>query len=377
MALADVGVNVWPTQLLNGGASDLFGIGSATFDSVTDRLAYVGMARHTDSIAKIHFTLGGTTLGSTLEVRIESVTNGRPSGTLLAANTNVTIAIADTDDFKWKTAVLTAAASVTPGTLFAVVFVYSSGATPNMQFLVGPAFGTVTSGTFALRLQDTGAGTWVGVANLFCWIVEMTTAGPVFYAGLLPLGAQGSVAYNSGSSPNEKALKFQTKVPRRVIGAKVFTLNTVAGADFAISLWPASSSVDGDALGQAVIDGDMTYSATADGYYEVYFGAPVTLAKDTTYYLGLRADTVNNITLAEWDVDLNGSVANAMNAFPIPADGLIHKASRAWAAGTAGAWTDDASMLPHILLIYDQLDDGAGTGGGGGMRLAGRGGLAA
>jgi hypothetical protein len=362
MALQDIGLMYWPPLQLPGGplASGL-AVGTVTFDSATDRLAWVGRATLTDALETIYLRTGTVTTGCTLDVRVETVTNGRPSGTLWGTNTNASVVVDNADDNVWKTAALTAAASLNVGDEYAIVVVVSSG-TPNMQFAAPPGnLGTYASlAHYPLTLQDTGAGTWASSAAGFEWVVEFATAGVKPVTGLNPNSGAGTIsAFNSGTNPNERALRFQTPVKLRIAGLRVAMFNIAAGADFTYSIWDASGDTDAEALAQAAIDGDFALSTTQDGYVDLWFDVPVTPDLNTTYRAGVRADTANSIALAEFS---NSVVANALLAFP-GVNAEIYLATRQWTAGTAGAWTDTTTTLPLIHLIIDQLDDGVSAGG--------------
>lgn len=361
MALVDIGREIWPVPLIPGGnQSTLLALVALGFDSTTDRLAWVGKAEFTDSLSVIYFRTALVTTGSTLDIRVETVSNGRPTGTLFGTNTNVTVVVADTDDNAWKTATLTAAASLTAGQEFAVVIVNSSG-TPNIQlgaYPAGMAAGQ-SRGQYPLCLQDTGGGTWAGVDG-FEWIFQFSTNGVRPMPGLFPVSGGGTItAYNSGTSPNERALRFQITAPARVVGIRVPILNVAAGGNFTVSLWDATGDVDGEALGQSAFDGDFPLSTTQDGMVDAIFAAPVELAANTTYYMGIRADTANNIGVAELS---NSTVTNAMRAFP-GVNLQTYLATRVWTAGTAGAWTTTTTTLLVAHLLIDQRDDGSGGGG--------------
>lgn len=368
----------WPAPIIGGGALTI-GLGAATltFDSTADRLAWVGTSPITDSITDIYFLMATVTTGSTVDVRIESVSNGRPSGSLLAANTNVTVVIANGDDNVWKTATLTSAASLNMGDEFAIVIVNSSG-TPNMQFVAGSSSWGFSSRNahYPLCLQDTGGGTWAssgvgGTNGGFNWIVDYSSAGIVPMPCLWPVNGNGTItAYNSGTNPDERALRFQVPFKCRVVGARIGMFNGAAGSDFTVSLWPASSTTDSDVLASQVLDGDNTISTTTDGFVDVFFNTAVTLTINTTYYLGVRADTANNIGLGEFTHAGSGQPSGAIVANGVST--ALYLSTRQWTAGSAGAWTDTTSTLPLINLIIDQLDDGASVGGGsGGQRVIG------
>lgn len=362
MALQDIGLMYWPPlQLIGGVAGDALGQSPITFDSATDRLAWVGRSTVADTLTTIYLRTRVVTTGCTIDVRIETVVNGRPSGTLWGTNTNVNVVIDNADDNVWKTATLTAAASLAVGDEFAIVVTVASG-TPNMQFLSNPGGSTnwSISGHYPLRLQDTGAGTWANVGSAFAWVAQFGTAGVSHIVGLTPADTGTITAYNSGTNPDERALRFQVPFKCRATGLRVPMFNIAAGGDFTFSLWDAAGDADGEALGQASIDGDFALSTTQDGYVDLLFDAPVTLDIGTTYYAGVRADTANNIGLGEMS---NTSITDAMLAFP-GVSAQMYLATRQWTAGAAGAWSNTTTTLPLIHLIIDRLDDGVGSGSG-------------
>lgn len=368
MTLQASGHNFWPLRLVTENSATIsLGRSNPTFDSATDRLAYVGVSPISDTISKVYFRTSTVTTGNTMLIQIESVLNGRPNG-IIAAGASGTVVIADTDDNVWKTVTIGTPPSITAGQEFAIVMTNSSG-TPSM--LLGGTVGDSGYSSYSpTSMQDTGAGTWTLLTGL-AWIVEMGTAGVISLPNLTPIENNGTItAFNNTSAPNEYALKFVMPFTCRCIGVSACLFNVAAAGNFTLSLWPASSSVDGDALGQKAMDGDLFFTTTADGYVIVFFTG-VTLTAGTTYYIGLRADTANNI--GHGHVVTPSGITNSMKGFPIV--GTVHQATRTWTAGTAGAWTNAANNLPFMSILYDQLDDGTG-GSGGGMRLAGSGGLA-
>ena len=364
MTMVACGVSQWPRPLWrNGNATSTGAISSITLDSTADQLAWLGMASFTDSLTKIYFRTGTVTTGADVDVRIETVANGRPTGALWAANTNIVVTIADGDDNVWKTATLTAAASLVMGDEFAIV-INSSAGTPNLDLAASNA--TFTGGGIGqypiLLFNSTGTFAVLTIRNLE-WIAEFSSAGVKYVAGLTPVdGAVTLTSYDNATATNERGLRFQVPFKQRCIGARVCVGNVVAGGDFTISLWDAAGDTDAEALGQSVIDGDSVSANTTDGYFEVYWEAPVTLTINTTYYIGVRADTANNITLFECPTAGTGEPATAIKAFPAESTEL-YLATRTWSGGTGSAWTTTTTTMPIIELIFDQLDDGASSGG--------------
>ena len=372
MALVASGLTYWPPPVgLGGPTSASLSDVQFTLDSTTDALAWIGKSYVSDSIATIYFRTGTIPAGGgdTVDVRIETVSNGRPTGTLWSANgtgaaPNITVAIADSDDNVWKTATLTNAAVLIPGDEFAIVIISSAG-TPNILLNAsGPGLAGV-HGHYPLLLQNaTGAYAAPATNGGFQWIVNMTTAGIIYIPGLSPCdGAATLTAFNSGSNPNERALKFQVPFTCRCIGVRAWIANVAAGANFTVSLWDATGDTDAEALAQVTEDGDFALSTTQDGYVEVYFPTAVTLAINTVYYAGVRPDTANSVTVPALTTAGTGQPANSVRAFPGDTAGNQHVATRLWTAGTAGAWTATTTTMPMISLILDQLGDGVSGGG--------------
>lgn len=364
MGLVNVGLFEWPMPEMRDFSENTGQFTTLTLDSTTDCLYWVGKSPITDSIETVYFRTANIPAGGgdTVDVRIETVSNGRRTGTLIGTNTNVTVSVADSDDNVWKTATLTSPASLTAGQEFAIVIASSTG-TPDVRLattaplVVGGGFGH-----YPLIVQN-ASGTDTPVEfGLPEWVVDWATAGIRYIPGLSPIdGSLDTSTFNNASAVHEKALRFRSTVPRRIVGAKCFIGNVSAGANFTISLWDGSGVTDAAALGQASLDGDFPLATNRDGYVTVFFPSPVTIAKDTTYYLGVRADTSNNLSLFCGSVSGSGQPAGCLTAFS-HGSAELYAASRTWSAGTASGWTTDNTLYPFISLLCDQIDDGSGGG---------------
>lgn len=352
----------WPPLLVAGGFGNQTLASSAiVFDSATDRIAWMGKSPRTDSLTTIYFRTGTVTTGCTLDVRIESLSNGKPSGSLLAANTNVNVVVADGDDDVWKTATLTSPASLSVGDNFAIVFAVASG-TPNMNFREVGLTSSPAHGHFPVVLEDPGTGTW-GIGSPFSAFVKFNAAGVAPLTALYPAEGNGVVTgYNSTTNPDERAMRFQVPFKCRVAGIRGLPFNVAAGADFTLSLWDENGDTDAEALGQVSFDGNFAVTTTQEGYVDALFASPVTLEPNTTYYIGQRADTANNVSFAHY-VTAPG-ITDAIKAFP-GANGETYLATRQWTSGTAGAWTETTTAWPLIHLIIDQIDDGSSSSASG------------
>ena len=367
MTMVNCGVFEWPRSEFIPGVNSTGGSAAVlSLDSTTDMLAWVGEFPITDNITKVYFRTGAIPPGGgdTVDVRIETVTNGKPSGTLWATDTNAAVAIDDTDDNLWKTATLTAAASGTLGDRVAIVIRSSSGS-PNINLLGTTAVTQGAAGMHPTLVQNsTGADAVITDPMQLEWIVEFSSAGIRYMPGLSPLSDSLTLtAFNSGSSPNARALRFQVPFKCRAVGARIMLGNFAAGSNFTVSLFDATGDTDAEALAQCALDGDFAPSTTADGQVEVWFDDRPTLSAATTYYVEVRPDTANSLTLFEVPTGGTGAPANAIKCFSHQSTEL-YLATRTWTAGTAGAWSTSTTVYPGIQLLIDQVDDGAGSGGG-------------
>lgn len=360
-----VGLNEWPRHEMKDSSANLGGaVASVTLDSTTDCLYWVGKSPITDSLSVVYFRTGNIVAagGDTVDVRIETVANGRRTGTLWGTNTNVTVVIADSDDSVWKTATLTAAASLTEGDEFAIVIASSAG-TPAITLSIAPnGVSAGGYGQYPIIVNNLTGSDAVVIDTIPEWIVAFTTAGIKSMIGLSPIdGSLTLTAFNNASATHEEALRFKSTVPRRAVGMRLFLGNIAAGANFTASLWDATGATDAAALAQVSVDGDFPSATTVDGYVDLFFDTKVTIDKDTVYYLGVRPDTANSITIYKATTAGTGQPAGSIKAFSHESTDL-YLATRTWSAGTASAWTTTTTTYPFISLLYDQLDDGAGAG---------------
>jgi hypothetical protein len=348
-----------------------FSMGTLTFDGANDRIGVGFQASSAMTVTGVKWLTGTVTVGSTVNVRIETSSNGRPSGTLWATNTSAAVVIANGDDTVWKTATLTASATIAAGDQVWVVFTHNTGS-PNMVLLA--YMSTLPPRVFPMLVQDTGTGTYAGISGTPAMIL-LSSGASVRVPGLMPYSSATLSAYDSADSPDEYACSFIPPMKSRCVGALLGLMNIAAGADFKVFLWDNSgaTNTESNALASASFDGDIPPATTTDGLWEVYWSSPVTLDAGSTYHVGVRAQTAtaNGVTVLVWNMAATGIPADAIDASPAGPDCVLK--TRAWSAidpGTVGAWTTDATKQPAFRLLLDQVDDGTGTGGGGGLLMA-------
>lgn len=355
----------WRASRLNTTAISTTFLTFATLDGASDAAMWAGDSPATGNLTAVHFRTGVVSVTSgplNFDVRIETVADGRPTGTLFGTNTNATVSIATTDDNIWISATLTAAASVTRGSPFAIV-IKAPGAGTFSVIIAGvpPNSGTTpVSANWPVAGADTdGNGTYdsMVVASAPCIVANI--GGTLHQLeGCAPWDSLAISNFNSGSSPDEKALRYNEPVPRRVIGMEVLAANVSAAGDFSLTIWPDSGSAqtDANALAQVAHDGDAVVGATQDGWVQKFFATAVILSANTTYWAGIRADTANNIAILTGGLPAITGIGAAT-----PGGAQCYLGTRAWSAGSANAFSTDTATVPFVRLICDGLDDGIGA----------------
>jgi hypothetical protein len=253
----------------------------------------------------------------------------------------------------WLTATLTADAAVVKGDFFAVVF--APGNTPNFQLINGAGVGDMR---FPYSLSNTGA--WAkNAATLPGLAVEYSDASFAYMPGTFPASAITVHTVDSGTDPDEIALKFTPAAPIRVSGVWLFSDFITADSDFDIVIYEGTS-----ALETLRVQGLYSASATDGGPHLFMLDTALELDAGTAYYAAIKPATTNDFVLYSFDV------ASAPILDQMSGGQAFHYAQRV----DAGAWSATTTRRPVMGLIIDGIDDGAGGGGGGiGGRVIGAG----
>lgn len=160
-----------------------------------------------------------------------------------------------------------------------------------------------------------------------------------------PVSGINSVTYGNGSTPDERALRFQVPVSMRCVGAWA-QVDQDGATD--LVLYDNASSV----LGTISLDPDQRY-ITSGGYAIGYFASSVTLSANTTYRLSVKPTSATSIILQDFDVP--GAAYQAC----LPGGAQWYLSTRT----DAGAWSDTTTKRPLIGLLFDGVDSGGGSTG--------------
>jgi hypothetical protein len=203
-------------------------------------------------------------------------------------------------------------------------------------------------------------GSWGATNNLPNIVFECDDGTFGTLQGAFVWSAAGSItAYNTGSTPDEQAIRIVPKVDMKVDG--------VWGV---IQLVTASSTADwvlydssGGVLGTISLTQADMIEVSTPRYGEWMFSTEIELAAGSTYYLALKATTAsaNNIGFNYIDVAAAGHMTTKGGG----TDSYL--CTRTDAAAWPG--TETTTRRPHFGLTISMLDDGAG--GGGGTTIAG------
>ena len=330
------------------------GHASLLLDAADEKVAFIFRAPKAGDITKVVFLTGAVTTGAIVDVRIETVslTTGDPTGTLWGTTTNGAVVIANADDNVFKTATLTLAATVAKGDLLAVVIVNPSVLPGNLNVQ------SSSDHNSGYPYRDLFTTVWTKGNRPLIIGIEYSGGSYDVVQGTI-LASYTSTTYNNGSTPDERGLIFQLPFPCSVRGAWVW-VDLDGDAD--IVLYDSDGT---SVLTSVSLDTNVRESAIPD-LFIVEFSTSINLSKTTNYRLSLKPTSVTDVVLQEFTV----STAAAMDSNSGGQN--FHLTTRT----DAGSWSQTTTQRPLMGLLLSSFDD-AVSASGGGIRLAGHGGLAA
>lgn len=320
---------------------------AATLTSAGHYMAWVFCAKEDMTISHVGFRAGTASGSPTIEVRIETVdtSTGLPSGTLWATNTNGTTGTVSTNTNPLQA--LTASASITKGQIFCVKIAYSSGTSQIIQSVQSMAY----PGNSVLPYQIVNTGTPTrGQMNGSIALLALGSSTTTFYhvPGSIPISAIAGGTFNNTNSA-KRGMRFVPPMNCRAIGIKWHNssssgdLNVVLYNDAGTELSNSSTAFDGDLNG-----------AGANAASTVYFDNPVTLTAGTAYRIAIEPSSATNVNVGTMTLPSSDYFS-----------GTPAKDMAVYTSFSTSTWTDSTTQLPVMDLIIDQVDDGAGSGGGG------------
>ena len=340
----------WLPELPN---SAQFSSGALRLDANGEKSAFVFQAPKTGTLDKAEFRLGTATFGGSSVLRVSfqniNMSDGNPDGTQdqYRDMTSLTANAWNTPGLMTDDGTDTGAKrSVTRGDLLAVVWEYAT-------FTAGDDVQVALSVRSAEPDHDLGyvtqfTASWSKIASRYAHVAlkysDGTYATPV---GAFPASDINTTTYNSGSTPDERGLRFQLPFPA-----------SLAGFAAQIDLDGAADVVLYDAAGSAIAGGSVSMDPDVRGSTALtrksrIFASSIELEADTTYYLLVKPTSVTDIILADFDV----ASAGIMSGFrPGTEWYYAHRTD-------GGSITTTTTKRPYMQLMLDGFDDGAGGGG--------------
>jgi hypothetical protein len=314
-------------------------------DASGEKAAVIVRVPKTGTISKVVFRTGTVTSSETLRVSLQTVTSGEPSGTDYggsAAGTQATPA----SNTVYTVTLGTAATGATKGDVIAIVFEFDS-AVGNLTFSSIASSGQYSGSEFTgFPYSSLYTVSWANPnARTLSACLEYSD-GSYENMGVLPFSSIGSVSFNSSTTPDERALRFNLPFPCRIIGYW-FLGDLEASADIVLyegTTAQLTQSLDFNERGQP--GGSQRYLNLFDSSYNII--------KDTVYYLALKPTTTTSVGLSRFTVE----TAAMMDCFNGGQN--LYLGTRT----DAGAWTDTTTERPFMGIIVDQFDDGVGGAGG-------------
>lgn len=345
-----------------------------TLAASTDKVAVVFRVPRTGTLDKFEWMAGAVSINSGSAVRCSfqdpSTANGDPdgtqdqfrdmAGTAVTANTWMVPGLITSDGTDGGSK-----RSVTRGDRLCAVLEYQTfTAADSVAVNTISSFPTIVG--FPYPDRQTG-GTWTKSSN-YPVIALKYNDGTYEYIAANVWPVEGSTAFpalslNTGSTPDEAGNIFQLPFPCRATGAWVMTNPGAAGRDFDLVLYDSDGSTP---LQTTSVDTDVLRTATAPSTVLMHFPTTSALSANTNYRIVFKPTTASNTSTYECVVNAAAIMA------ALPGGSNWHKTTRS----DAGAWTQDTTNRVMIGLLLDGFDDAA-AGSGGGIRLAGHGGLAA
>lgn len=336
----------FPPPIFNSGSLPTFG--NLLIDAAGEKAACILFPAKTGNIRKIVWRTGTVTTGDTIDVRVETVdaTTGDPSGTLWATNTNASQVVADANDNTIFTTTLTADAVITDIKV-PIAIVFANGALPgNMNIST-----FTTLGLFALPYADLFTASWAKSANPPCLGLEYSNGSYDIVNSIYPVSALNSNLFSSGSTPDERGMKFTPAVNMKVAGVN-FILDMDGDVDVVLY------DTDGvTALATTTLDANIRTGLSAAGLFAPL--TEITLSAGSTYRIVIKPAGSN---VSFWDFDV--PTAAAMDSFHGGQN--FHYTSAKNPSGV-GSWTDVTTKRPFMSLYVTEWDDGSGGGGSGSL----------
>jgi hypothetical protein len=326
-------------MLVNYLATTTTGVVSSAALVASGKIGFVFQAPKTGTIDRVLWQSGTASGAPTVDVRLETVGTGSPSGTLFATNTNiVTGTVASNTAYE---STLTAGASVTQGDFLSLVWAYNSGT--SIQIALGNSPRNPTELNFP---QISTAGTYSIIAARAAYAALRYSDSS--YVPISPGGvAYGVLSTIAAYTTGEKGIRFRFAHPIRISG---FWSTNDPDVDITYSLYADATAPGGTAI-RSVTIATNRFIQKSPALSQYSFSSSVTLSANTWYRL------VGSPSGSPGTRFVINTVPSASYAAAVATDHMLTESS-------GGSWVNTETILPQIGVVADGFDDGIGGGGG-------------
>lgn len=336
-------------------------------DATGEKFAIVGRVWWTDrgshDIRTIGWRNGAVTSagGSNIDLSLQDLDAAtgaptRPDGNKdQTANFDLGTLVADT----WNQHTLASdRTGVAHGSTLGVVWEYDAGGRLGADSLEVDVLTASVSGTTHGTMLSHLTASWAAFQG-HAVLVLIAADGTIGTLGAsLPVKALNTHTFNSGSTPDELANQIEFNAPITLEGVEVM-VGQAAAADLSVILYEGTTPT---ACSVTVDEDTAPAPNTSSRWRTFWFATPCDLTANTAYYVAIRPDTTNNITLNSFD-------ANAASHLDLIAGQDFHY----WDRVNGGAWSNETTTRwIEMRLLISMIDDGVQTGG---APLIGPGGL--
>lgn len=218
---------------------------------------------------------------------------------------------------------------------------------------------TLTSSSYAI-----GGGHYVANGVSAAYYIKSTAQLPLlalkyddgtyakFHYPIGPWVTISNTSFNSSSTPDEYAMRFQMPIQCQAIG--VWIRNDI-DADVDVVLY------DNTDVAQRTVSLDEDFQPFKSPYVRLYSFDPYTIAANTTHRISLKPTTASNVTLGRVTIPSNAYLA------ALPSGTEWYESTRT----NAGAWTDTDTSLSFMGLVLNGYEATAGSSGGGSFTFVG------
>lgn len=362
MAIQDFPGGFYLPALYYGAAVPVFAT-KLSMSAANAKMAHIFQAPRAGNIASIIWRTSTVTTGGTIEVRLETVdtATGDPSGTLVGVNTNLTgLVINAADDNLVFTTTFTAAATVTKGQLIAFVLVNPAVSQPSLQ-MTGYSSGTTLPG-FPYHDSHNGASYTPNFTNFSAITLVYDDGTHIVPIGGLPTPtAITNTAFNSGTNPNVRGLRFQFPVSVRATGIWI-NVDLDGDGKFLLVNTAYNKGAGTGILASITIDKD-TRGSTNGLLMTAVFDSSVTLSAATNYRLIVEPTSVTSLTV----YDVSFQSLDLLNCWSGGSNCHLTTANNPTADGDWTNYNSGTFRMPLMGLIIDGIDNSGGgaaaTGG--------------